>query len=285
MITYQFKINNFNISLSKIDDNIYIKVVDNISYQIYENNIDINDIVLPFNKNDILDIIVDCFLVKENCKVFFLIKENNLKITFDIIFNSKYKSNFYIILIEKKNEKKDEYQYIKELEDEFKSFKEEQKEKDKILLSLIEQNNILKSTIETFMKEQLDKNNKLESIINCCTNVKHYYIPSCYVYYQLNSTEIIYDDPRIFKEHFEINNFYQLNKLILKQGYYDKYINFSNKTLKILILDSPHITKLQGLDKLPSLEIIKISGVIFFLRSEISVQFFQILYKFRQISI
>jgi len=29
MTTYQYKIDNFNITLSQIDDNIYIKIVDN----------------------------------------------------------------------------------------------------------------------------------------------------------------------------------------------------------------------------------------------------------------
>ncbi len=114
MTTCQYKIDNFNITLSQIDNNIYIKIVDNISFQTYENNIDFNDINLPFERNDIFNIIVDCFSFKENFNVSFLIKENNIKITFDIIFNLKYRYNFNIILIEKnvKSEKKNEYIYI-----------------------------------------------------------------------------------------------------------------------------------------------------------------------------
>ena len=116
MTTIQYKIENFNITLSQIDDNIYIKVVDNISFQTYENNVDFNDIVLPFDKNDIFNIISDCF---SSNKVSFLVRENNVKITFDIIFNSKYKYNFEVVLIEKnvKSDVKSECQYIKEIND------------------------------------------------------------------------------------------------------------------------------------------------------------------------
>ena len=80
---------------------------------------DFNDINLPFDKNDIFNIIDDCFSLKENFNVSFLIKQNNIKLTFDIIFSSKYKHNFNLILIEKnvKSEIKMECEYIKEIND------------------------------------------------------------------------------------------------------------------------------------------------------------------------
>ena len=155
MTTHQYKIDNFNITLSQIDDNIYIKIVDNISFQTYKNNIDFNDINLPFDKNDIFNIICDCFALKENFNVSFLIKENNIKITFDIIFNLKYKYNFNVILIEKnvKSELKTECQYIKEINDlknEVKSLKDNQ---EKVNNELLETISILKSIHHNFLVE------------------------------------------------------------------------------------------------------------------------------------
>jgi len=44
MSTYSYKINNFNITLSQIDDVIYIKIVDDISFESYENTINFSEI-------------------------------------------------------------------------------------------------------------------------------------------------------------------------------------------------------------------------------------------------
>ena len=98
MSTYSYKINNFNITLSQFDDVIYIKIVDDISYETYENNINFSKIQLPFDKNDIFNIIFDSFSLKEDCNVSFLIKENIMKLIFNVIFSKKYIYTFDILL-------------------------------------------------------------------------------------------------------------------------------------------------------------------------------------------
>jgi hypothetical protein len=114
MTTLSYKINNYRITLTH-NENIYIKVIDEISLQTYENNIDLNEINVPFDRNDILNLIIDCLSLKENFNVSFVINQNCMKIRFDILFNLKYKYNFDVILNEKKinNNAKTECQYIK----------------------------------------------------------------------------------------------------------------------------------------------------------------------------
>ena len=117
MTTKSYKINNFRITLTH-NDNIYIKVIDEVSLQTYENNIEYDEITLPFNKNDILNIILDCFILKENFNVSFTVNKKCMKLTFDMLFNLKYKHEFYVILNEKNtnNNVKQEYKYTKEIE-------------------------------------------------------------------------------------------------------------------------------------------------------------------------
>jgi len=244
MTTQSYKINNFNITLSSIDDVIYIKIVDNISFETYENNVDFDYIKLPFDKNDILNIICDCFSLKENFNVSFLIKHNCLKLTFDILFNLKYKYNFDIILNEKniKNEVKTEYQYnkeIKDLNDKFENMILTQEEKIQELLNTIE---------------------NLNNVIECISYVKHeikitYEILSSSFY--INSKEINIHDFNINDEN-ALKCFYRLETLKLHGFHYNtNQLKCTNDKLKILYIHlrgSGCIDSFNFLHNFPNLE-------------------------------
>ena len=151
MTTLSYKINNYRITLTH-NENIYIKVIDEISLQTYENNIDINELNIPFDRNDILNIIIDCFALKENFNVSFVINSNCMKIRFEILFNLKYKYNFDVILNEKhiNNNAKTECQYIKEIEDlnnKLEKFMLIQEERNNVLINIIDNIGYLKKEI------------------------------------------------------------------------------------------------------------------------------------------
>jgi len=109
--------------------------------------------------------------LKEDCNVVFFIKENSMKLIFNVIFNKKYKYTFDIILKPKsiKSEMKSEYQYqkeIKSLNDKIDTLVLEhdlkiKKLDDKIETLMLDQELKIKSLndkIETLMLEYQDMN-------------------------------------------------------------------------------------------------------------------------------
>lgn len=241
MTTLSYKINNYRITLTH-NEKIYIKVIDDISLQTYENNIDYEEITLPFNTSDKLNIILDSFLLKEGLNVSFTINQNCMKIRFDILFNLKYKYNFDVILNEKKinNNAKTECQYIKEIEDLNNKIEDlEGKLKD------------LNDKFERFMLIEEDKNKEIKELndnINLIGNTCNIIIDfdggnSSLRYYPINTEELIINGMQYrvdiggkFYENNEktLKSFYKLKKLTILNSHIDKsYIN-SDK-LKILI--------------------------------------------------
>jgi hypothetical protein len=253
MTTLSYKINNYRITLTH-NENIYIKVIDEISLQTYENNIDLNEINVPFDRNDILNLIIDCLSLKENFNVSFIINSNCMKIIFDILFNLKYKYNFDVILNEKKinNNAKTECQYIKEIED-----------LNNKIEDLNDKFKDLNNKFERFMLIQEDKNKEIKELndnINLIGNtfniISEYGFDGCgggkLNYYPINSEELIINgmEYRVdlgngkFYENNEktLKSFYKLKKLtILNSDIDESYMN-SDK-LKILILEKCRFKK------------------------------------------
>ena len=285
MNTQSYKINNFNITLSPIDNVIYIKVVDDISFQTYENNIDFDDIKLPFDKNDILNIICDCFSLKENCTVSFLIKHNCMKLTFDILFNLKYKYNFDIVLNEKKINT--ELKYNKEiydlqlkyentistLENNNKNFERLISDREYKMKELLRIINILECENNNYEGLMLEKENKITellqtiNILECKNNISTQEKKNNKFKTFMSEKENLDIEEYIFSgDKYDlpikinlIKNFYKLNKLIIAYNY--EYLVSSNETVKILIIRSPNIKTLEGLNtQFPSLEVIVIES-------------------------
>ena len=241
MTTLSYKINNFRITLTH-NEYIYIKVIDEISLQTYEDNIDLTDINVPFDRNDILNIIIDCLSLKENFNVSFIINQNCMKIRFDILFNLKYKYNFNVILNEKhiNNNVKTECQYIKEIEDLNNKIEDlEGKFKD------------LNDKFEKCMLIHEQKNKELNDNINLIGNTCNIVSEggNCgndnLSYYPINSEQLIinrinsrYDlGNNKFYENNEktLKAFYKLNKLTILNSHID-VLHINSDKLKILIL-------------------------------------------------
>ena len=257
MTTLSYKINNYRITLTH-NENIYIKVIDEISLQTYENNIDLNEINVPFDRNDILNLIIDCLSLKENFNVSFVINQNCMKIIFDILFNLKYKYNFDVILNEKKinNNAKTECQYIKEIEElEYKlnelneKFEKSiliQEQKNQELINIIENIGYLNKTIYSYVWGKQ----------NYTINMKELSLSS----YTINSIDYPTQSKDINDEN-TLKCFYRLEKLCINSiGNKDNgrlKINkaqFQNNTLKTLKLNNCLIDTFEFIHGFPILE-------------------------------
>lgn len=92
---------DFNITTSFSDGCIYIRLVNNITYQCYEDNIECSDIESPFYHEETYNIICECFQKKPNFEANFEVDINRLKIIFTILINGSYSLKFNIIVKEK----------------------------------------------------------------------------------------------------------------------------------------------------------------------------------------
>jgi hypothetical protein len=242
-------INDYNITISldksidksiSLDKLIYIKIINSITYQCFEDNINIQDINLPFTNKNIYSILCRCFNNDKNYNVTFIIDKNYLKLNFVIIFDNEFHTKFDIKL--KETIVKDYYKIslnYHKLEDEHN--KKIRKLEDRII--------------------------KLEDKINCLVNTEQFmYITSpnegatnyCN-HLKLNILELTIGDSSYSMAILpKIEKFYQLHKLILNGSYNHSTIQFINKTLKILVIKTNYLTSLQNLDNLPSLEIIEV---------------------------
>jgi hypothetical protein len=223
MITQLYKNKNLNIILSLIDNIISIKIVDNITCKIYENNIQ-----LQCNKYDIFNIICNCFEEKNNQCVYFLIKEYFMIITLNI----EYIHYFDIIL------------------------------KEKNIQTVIEEIKDLSNTMQTLIKQN-SKNKKLDETIKLLKSIIEYlcgmdeYMSISHGVKDMSVLDLCLYVNNIDEKYnisTKIQYFYQLNKLIIGSLYTSSNINFSNKTLKTLIICTKHLSSLENLNNLPVLE-------------------------------
>ena len=237
--TYQF--NDYSITTSLFEMSVYVRVVNTLSFQCFEDNVDITQLNLPFNNKHMYDILSKCFNNdNKNYVVMFTMNKGVLYLNFKILFDGYFNVNFDFILPE----------II-------------MKSDSKMTLNLhrIEEENNKK--VE-FLENRI---HKLEEMVEGLVNVSIYMhtgTNNIYTYHPLNSLELnIYKSDaeiEMYDKYCKIECFYQLNKLTLNDYYRCANINFSNKTLKILIIKSGSISSFENLDKLPSLEVIEIRG-------------------------
>lgn len=251
--TYQIK--DYAITTSLFEMSIYIRVVNNLSFQCFEDNVDITQINLPFNNKKIYDILSKCFNNdNENYSVKFLMKKSILNLDFRILFDGSFDINFSFIL----NEiimKADSKMTL--------NFHKIEADNNKMILNFhkMEADNNKKNE---FLENRIQK---LEEMVECLVNVNISYFNPSYgqlEFKPLNSLELdVYNNVNqqgIYDNYCKIECFYQLNKLTLGGSYQHRNINFKNKTLQILIIanGSNYLSSLENLDKLPSLEIIEV---------------------------
>jgi hypothetical protein len=234
MTSHTYTFNHFSVTTSVSECSVFIRVVNKLSFQCFEENIDIIELQLPFNCIKIYDIISKCFCNdNKNYEVIFKIKKNMLNLDFNILFDDEFDVHFNVILKEvvMKADNKMSLSFHK--------MEEENNKKFEVLYNRIE---------------------KLEEMVQCLSNVNIY--SALGPYQPLNSLElnINYDGnyANLYNSYCKIENFYQLNKLTIMGNNGSPNINFSNKTLKILIINSTTLLSLENLNNLPSLEVIEI---------------------------
>lgn len=97
-----FTLSQYTITTTLKEDLLFIRVLNSISFESYENNISLNDINLPFEKKQRYDILVNCLSKKENYNVIFNVKQNSLEMIFNAVLEGIFTINFNIVLPEKK---------------------------------------------------------------------------------------------------------------------------------------------------------------------------------------
>jgi len=80
---------------------VFMNIVNNISSQVYENNIDIRDIKSPFDNDQCFDIILKCFNKKDNYNISFILNKNILELVFTLVINNVFNMKFSVKLYEK----------------------------------------------------------------------------------------------------------------------------------------------------------------------------------------
>ncbi len=226
-------LDNYNITTTLTELSVYIRVMNNISFQSYESTVHLRDINLPFEKRQIYDIICNCFERKPDYDTTITVKNNGITVAFDITFNGAFKTNFSLILPEKKMTEdgnltisinKIEIEYKKEIE-------------------------ILKSKIE-----------KLEKIIE---SIGH---TTGFMNLKLGETkEINIDNNWNHKGIESIKSFFNLETLtIMNTNNILDNISFQNNSLNKIIFSSwvNNLKSFNGIENLPNLETIEIIGGI-----------------------
>lgn len=234
-----FTCSDFNVTTCLSDCSLYLRLVNNTTFQSYESNVNINDIETPFNNIETYDIMCKCFQNKQNYQTNFNIKPSGLMITFNILIDNIYKLSFNIIVKEK-------------------------------ILNGDAQVSLNISRLETKHKEDIkkleNKNKELENKIMKLENIvdKIGSIPvdmkNNTFFYTYNSIEFIDNNANYPIKYELLKYFYCLKKIKLTNLYSDciarKNIIFQNSSVEILIFSimpgERGITSLHGLHNLPS---------------------------------
>ncbi len=99
-LSKHFTYDDFSITTSKKENILYIHIINNITSQTYENNINMNTTETPYNNDDTYNILCKCLNTKSNCE--FIIKTGYMIFTFSDFNNGLYEIYHYITLTEKK---------------------------------------------------------------------------------------------------------------------------------------------------------------------------------------
>lgn len=264
-MSFNFQINSFNITTSLTDFSVYIRVLNNVSCQCYENNINIRELNLPFSKEQVYSILNKCFMKKPNYEVIFLIKNDVLNLTFNILLEGLYKLNFNVILKEKilsndseltLNINQIDIKYaekVKDLEDKVKNL-ENLEDKIKDLENII--NNLSESYI-TYPNNQMLKLNIKEIIMSNIPN--NYYLNHGIKY--LCKLEI-----------FNINQDHNISSI--------KLLNLPHNNLKTLQIGNVvSLKSLEGIEEMyPNLETVEFHQNLY-----ITFEFFHYLKKLNKL--
>jgi len=244
MSTNTYEIGNYTITTSLGERNIYIKLIDQVNFIIYDGNVNSKELNLQFELNDIYKLIDQAFAEEEGYRVKINISNGFMKLIFNLLVGGFLNVNFEAVLKEKlmandgqltlnmnKMEQKFEniMKKIKQLEDKTEN---QQQENMKLMTALSNAViNITSDNLTQFRERHFIKINSKEATI---LNDEHGHI-------NLSKLSVLYQ-----LEKLTIHTFRHSDLSVLS-------IN-SLKELEIACNGGGELTSLNGIQNLPNLE-------------------------------
>jgi hypothetical protein len=246
--------NNHTMVLSLNERNVFIKVSDNINFVNYEGNVDAKELRLPFELNDIYQIIKKCISRDDGYSVAMNVNANGMRLTFHANVGGILKLQFESQLREKVLSNDGQLTMsMNKLEQKYAS-----------LLKKIEAMEKRYETTHAENTKMLDAvSNAVICILTINNNPMPGYIKSLFI--PIGSTDITIYFQNIQPQEIDLmklSYLYRLEKLTLCDYNQASLENIGCiDTLKELVIEkSDHLTSLAGIEKFPLLEKIKLSS-------------------------
>jgi len=246
--------NNHTMVLSLNERNVFIKVSDNINFVNYEGNVDAKELRLPFELNDIYQIIKKCISRDDGYSVAMNVNANGMRLTFHANVGGILKLQFESQLREKVLSNDGQLTMsMNKLEQKYAS-----------LLKKIE---AMEKRYETTHAEHTKMLDAVSNAVICILKRIISSPPSINssMLLPIGSTDITIYFENISPHHIDLmklSYLYRLEKLTLRDYNQSSLENIGCiNTLKELVIDkTDYLTSLDGIEKFPLLEKIKISS-------------------------
>lgn len=258
-----FIYDNFNITTSLNANSVYMKVVNKVTFQNYEGNIDKKTLKMAFSITETYQLIIGAIQKSDtNFTVEFAVHRDILEMNFHMLLHNILNIEFKILLKEKIISGNKEAT---------------------MLLNNIEEN--FNNEIKKLKIENIEMKNKYNELLKIIENVSFAEVGLClyhshssgYNYYELsfpiNIAEIVikYDitEPvsgyRFTKFYDKkLNLFHKLKKITFEYYNYHDFMNISNKYIEELYIKpyststSSYPNKINGIENFPSLKVLHI---------------------------
>lgn len=197
-----FEVSNYSIVSSFNETSIYVKAMDKVTFNCYENTIDSSELFISIDLEDAYKMMIKCFQGEDNHKVSIHIISDVMKLEFHAVLGGYLKMNFEILLREK-------------------------------IISNDTQLTInfqrMEQTYLTAIEKLTEKIDKLELLVNAVSNASITMTggQNALYYPPVNAKEIVVLDGM---ETSKIKLFYQLEKITFRhqQGMSDTLFSFEN---------------------------------------------------------
>lgn len=237
-----FEVSNYSIVSSFNETSIYVKAMDKVTFNCYENTIDSSELFISIELEDAYKMMIKCFQGEDNHKVSIHIISDVMKLEFHAVLGGYLKMNFEILLREK-------------------------------IMSNDAQLTInfqrIEQTYLNAIEKLTEKIDKLELLVNAVS-----YAEICIIkpgntitnnfVFPINTRDILLYEGNQYIDYSKINMFYQLEKLTLfscfcitdNQPETLTNFNINNNYVKEIVLSemSSNFIGLDGLDRMPNVE-------------------------------
>ena len=262
--TSTFELNNYSITVSLGERNIYIKFIDQVNFTNFEANLNAKELGLNFELPEIYKLICDTFSKEKNYLVIVSIENGFMKLLFHILVSGFLTIKFQALLKEKilSNDSQLTINFNK-LEQKYSSLLTKM---NKMEEKMMRQNEEILSLVESVSNSDI------------CLRIHNPIIV-----FPINSKELeISIDVHI--NCSKINLFYNLEKLKLLTYCYATLDNFKNNNLKELtIINTNSLQLLQGIQNFPKLEKLTLNSLAAL--TNVSVQLSSVKHKIKHIAI